>query len=132
MSEEKKVVPDASVLVKWFVKEECSEKALKIRDSYIEGKIKIIAPELIIFEVLNALRYKGLFTEPELEEISEALDAFSFELRPLRGSYAKKTVETAFKNNITIYDSSYITLALEENAEFFTADEDLIKLKLGK
>ncbi len=52
-------VVDASVVVKWLVEEEGSERALRLRDRYIDGKIEIIAPELITFEVLNALRYEG-------------------------------------------------------------------------
>lgn len=54
---------------------------------------------------MNALYYKGLFSEDELKEVSEALDAFSFELYSLRGEY-KRTIEAAYKNNITIYDAS--------------------------
>ncbi len=54
------VVVDASVVVKWFVKEEGSEEALRLRDRYVEGEIQIIAPELITFEVLNALYFKRL------------------------------------------------------------------------
>ena len=38
------VVVDASVIVKWFVEEEGSDKSLKLRDRYIEGEIRIIAP----------------------------------------------------------------------------------------
>ncbi|MGB9760741.1 MAG: type II toxin-antitoxin system VapC family toxin [Thermoproteota archaeon] len=54
------VVVDASVIVKWFVEEENSDKAIKIRDKYIEGEIKLVAPKIITFEVLNALYYKKL------------------------------------------------------------------------
>ncbi|MGB9895581.1 MAG: type II toxin-antitoxin system VapC family toxin [Thermoproteota archaeon] len=54
------VVVDASVIVKWFVEEENSDNAIKIRDKYIEGEIKLVAPEIITFEVLNALYYKKL------------------------------------------------------------------------
>ena len=45
------------------MEEEGSDEAIKIRDEYINGDIKLIAPELINFEVLNALHYKGLFSE---------------------------------------------------------------------
>jgi predicted nucleic acid-binding protein len=121
------VVVDASIVVKWFVEEENSDKAIRIRDKYVEGEVRLIAPEIIKFEVLNALYYKKLFSEDEMEEISEALDSYLFDLYPLKGEYAKKTVETAFKNNITIYDASYISLAIMKNAYFHTADEELIK-----
>ncbi len=126
-----KVVIDASIVVKWFVEEENYEIALKIRDKYVEGEIEIIAPELIIFEVLNALYYKKLFTLEELKEIANALDAFSFKLFPLKNEYAKKAIEVAIENDITIYDSSYISLALIENSKMYTADEQLIE-KLNK
>ena len=121
------VVVDASIIVKWFVEEEGSDKSLKLRDRYIEGEIRIIAPELMIFETLNALYYKRLFSEEELKQISEALEAYSFTLYPLRGKYASKAIEVAFKNDITIYDASYIALAIIRNTQMYTADEKLMR-----
>jgi predicted nucleic acid-binding protein len=112
--------------VKWFVEED-SEKALKIRDKYINGEIKIIAPELITFEALNALHYKRLFSESEMKEISEALEAFSFDLYSIKGKYAEKIIEVAFKSNITVYDASYIALASIRNTCMYTADEKLVE-----
>lgn len=121
------VVVDASLIVKWFVEEEGSDKSLKLRDRYIEGKIRIIAPELIFFEVLNALYYKRLFSEDELKEISEALEAYSFTTYSLKGEYADKAIEVAFKNDITLYDASYIALAIIKNTHMYTADSKLIR-----
>lgn len=121
------VVVDANVVVKWFVEEENSDRALWLRDRYIDGKIKIAAPELIIFEVLNALYYKKLFSESEMKEISESLEAYSFTLYPLKGEYAEKTLEIAFKNDVTVYDASYIALAMIRGTQMYTADERLIK-----
>ena len=121
------VVVDASVIVKWFVEEEGSDKSLKLRDKYIEGRVGIIAPELVIFEALNALYYKKLFSEDELKEISEALEAYSLTLYPLRGECADKAVEIAFKNDVTIYDASYIALAVIKDTHMYTADKKLIR-----
>ena len=126
------VVVDASVVVKWFVEEEGSDKALRLRDKYIDGEISIIAPELIIFEVLNALYYKRLFSESEMKEISEALEAYSFTLYSLKGEYAEKTVETAVENGITIYDASYVALAMIRDTYMYTADERLIENLKGE
>jgi hypothetical protein len=36
------------------------------------------------------LYYKKLFSEDEMEEISEALDSYLFDLYPLKGEYAKR------------------------------------------
>lgn len=126
------VVVDASVVVKWFVEEEGSDKALRLRDKYIDGEISIIAPELMIFEVLNALYYKRLFSESEMKEISEALEAYSFTLYSLKGEYAEKTVETAVENGITIYDASYVALAMIRDTYLYTADEKLIEKLKGE
>ncbi|MEM4576697.1 MAG: type II toxin-antitoxin system VapC family toxin [Candidatus Nezhaarchaeales archaeon] len=119
------VVVDASVLVKWFVIEEGSEEALEIRDKYVSGEVRLIAPELLIFEVLNALYYKRLFSLEEMREVAEALDAYSFDLYPLKGDYAKKTLEIAYENNVTIYDASYLSLALIKGTLMYTADVKL-------
>lgn len=126
------VVADASVIVKWFVEEENSDKALMLRDKYIEGEIRIAAPELMPLEVLNALYYKRLFSRDEMREISEALEAYSFTLYPLRGEYAEKTVEVAFENDVTVYDASYIALAVVKNTHVYTADEKLVKRLKGE
>ncbi|MEM1509151.1 MAG: type II toxin-antitoxin system VapC family toxin [Thermofilaceae archaeon] len=119
------VVIDASVVVKWFVEEEGSSKALEVRDQYINGELKFIAPELFAFEVLNALRYKGLFSLEELKSVAEALDAFSFELYSLRGKYARLTVDVAHENDITIYDAAYVSLAILKNTCVYTTDAKL-------
>ena len=106
--------------------EEGSEEALKIRRRYVEGEAEIVAPELIMFEALNALRYKGLFTAQEVKRISEALDAYAFDLRALRGQYAAHALDAAYENDITLYDAAYVSLARLEGAQMYTADRRLI------
>jgi len=125
-------VVDASVIVKWFVEEEGTKEALGVRDAHIEGSVKIIAPELLPFEVLNALHFKRLFKASELGEIAEALEAYSFELRPLRGDYARRTLEVASESRLTVYDASYVTLAEMEGAEFVTADAKMAGALRGR
>ncbi len=63
----------ASLMVKWFVDEIYSENARKLRDEYINGTLEIIAPELMPYEVLNALKYTKLFTKNELIMIARSL-----------------------------------------------------------
>jgi len=61
------VVVDASVVVKWFVYEGNSDKALEIRDEYISGELKLIAPEIINFEVLMLYTIRGYFQRKKLK-----------------------------------------------------------------
>ena len=124
------VVVDASVVVKWFVQEEWSEEAGALKEDYAAGKVDLIAPSVMPFEVLNALRYSGAFNEYELIEAAEALEDFQITLYGLEGNYAKETVKLAMRRGITIYDASYIALAIVRRAILWTADEKLLK-KLG-
>lgn len=79
------------------------------------------------FEVLNALYHKRLFSKDELKEISEALDTFSFDLFSLKGDFAKKAVEVSVENNITVYDTVYISLTILKKTRMYTFDKQLIR-----
>ena len=121
-----KIVVDASVVVKWFVEERYSGEALTIRDSFIEGLIDIAVPSILYFEVLNALKYSGAFGEDELKKIARILKDYQFTAYGLEDAYAEKTVEVAMRKGITIYDASYVALALIEDVDLYTADEKLL------
>ena len=127
MSGVERIVLDASVVVKWFVDEEGTDEALRVRKRYVEGEVEVIAPELILFETLNTLRYKRLFTESEVKRIAESLDAYGLNLYSLRGEYAAQAIGVAFENNITVYDAAYVSLAIHEGIQMYTADLELIR-----
>ncbi len=124
--EKKKVVADASIIVKWFLKEEFSEEAIKLRNDYVRGIIRIAVPSLLEYEVLNALKYSGIYILDELKDIGMALNKYGFEIYELEGKLKKSTVEIALKENITIYDASYVALARQLNTVLYTADNELI------
>lgn len=124
------VIVDASVVTKWFVQEEYSVNALRLRDDYINRLVDIAAPELLPFEVLNSLRYNPEFGEKDLKESAKAIEKYSLWLFPILGKLAEKTIENALKHGITIYDSSYLSLAELESKTLYTVDEKLLaKLK---
>ncbi len=128
---ERKVVIDASVVVKWFVEEEYSREARLLRDAYASGILDLAAPSLLPYEVLNALKYSGAFGEDELKEIAEILGEFQLSLHDLSGELANKTVELAMRKGITIYDASYAALAESLDTIAYTADERLLR-KVGR
>jgi len=126
-----KIVVDASVVVEWFVEEGYGGKALIIRDPFIEGLVDIAVPSILYFEVLNALKYSGAFGEDELKRIARILEDYQFTAYELEGAYAEKTVEVAMRKGMTIYDASYVALALIEEADLYTADEKLLMKTRG-
>ena len=117
------VVPDASIIVKWFVEEEYYAQANLLRKDYLNQLIDIIVPNIVYYEVMNALRYSGIYGEDELNQIGEALEAYQFLDIPLKGEYLRETVKRALKHGVTIYDASYLAIAYVEKATLYTADE---------
>ncbi|MCD6095517.1 MAG: type II toxin-antitoxin system VapC family toxin [Thermoprotei archaeon] len=121
----RRVVVDASVIAKWFLEEQYSDRALKLRDDYVKGLFSIVAPSLLTYEVLNALKYSRVYSIGELEEIGKALNKYGFDLYELRGEYKLETIRIAMEMDITIYDASYVALARRFNTVLYTADEEL-------
>ncbi|MEM2971983.1 MAG: type II toxin-antitoxin system VapC family toxin [Candidatus Bathyarchaeia archaeon] len=121
-----KVVLDASVIAKWYLKEKYSEQALKLRDNYISGRITIAAPVILEYEVLNALKYSGAYSEQELVDVARSLNKYGFEYWRLKGELKNETIKAAVKYSITIYDAGYLALATLMKTPFYTADEELL------
>ena len=126
MAREKAVV-DASVIVKWYLKEAFTEQALKIRERFISGALQFIMPSILPFEVLNALKFSDVFNSKELQSIALSIEQYGFELYSLTGRFAQSTAKIAMDCNITIYDASYIALAEVYKAKLYTADEKIIE-----
>ncbi|MHA1619587.1 MAG: type II toxin-antitoxin system VapC family toxin [Promethearchaeota archaeon] len=121
------VVIDASVITKWYIKENLSEYAEKIREDYIIGKISLLAPSQLPYEVLNALTYSNLFSTQELDTIGESLENYGISLIPIINNARTTMVDIAISHKISIYDAAYIALSIENKIQFITADTKLKK-----
>jgi len=120
-------VADASVAVKWFVKEEDSPKAHGLKQLFQEGRIDLEAPSLLLYEVATALRFHPIakFTSAKVGTVIDSLDKLQITREP-----TLKEWTTAFtlsqENSISIYDAAYIGFAIEGNRKMITADSKLI------
>ena len=126
MEKQKKVV-DASVIVKWFMEEDNSDKARILRNEHVTGKTILVIPELAIAEVINALRYKK-FEKEKLKEVNKILWEFEFKIERLNENLMQKTIETALQRSLTIYDSVYVALAHLHGVPLITADKEIVHL----
>lgn len=118
------VVLDASVAVKWFTEEEGTELALELRDSYVKGEINLLAPDLLLYEIFNALRYKKGVDVKTLKEWIEDMINMQIDLISPTQHLLEKSLENATKFGITFYDSCYLTLAELSGAQLVTADKE--------
>ena len=120
------VVIDASVVAKWFLKEVYSTNALLLRDKYIAGEIELASPCIMPFEVLNALRYSGIYSKDALGSVVRSLHRYGIELWDLIGAYGQRVAEVAMELDMSVYDASYVALAEIANAKLVTADEEML------
>ena len=121
----KRIVVDASVITRWYLNEEWSDLALKLRADYEQSKLILIAPFLIYYEIGNALRYSSDLTQQDVANSLKSIIKIQIKLIYLDEKLLEKTTEIAFLNNISIYDSNYCAIAEILNCKFVTGDDRL-------
>jgi len=119
------MILDASVILKWFMKEDNSAKAMSLKEAHIIGKFTIAVPDIILYEVGNALRYEPEFSIQEVNRCLEELYALNLDIVAPLPDLLNLITEIAYHYDITFYDASYIALARELGFQFVTADEKL-------
>jgi len=115
-------VLDASILAQTVVKEEYTELALRLI-----GRLEsIYAPPLILYEIGNALMTlvrRGFITKEDVLRKFKSLTAIP--TLNIKEPTLDKAIEIAVELQITLYDASYLALALEIGVPFITADREL-------
>ncbi len=114
-------VVDASVVVKWYVPENHSPEAARLLDT----KYELHAPELISVEFGNIVWKKARrseITESEVQRMTKAFLNVDVELHRHKTLLPAATTG-AILSGQTVYDWSYLTLAVALGCEFVTADE---------
>jgi predicted nucleic acid-binding protein len=122
------LVVDASIAVKWVVDEAGTSEALTLR-----RHAKLIAPELLTAECANILWKKvqrDELSEDEAFLAARLLQASDIEFLPTR-SLLEAATRIAVELDHAAYDCLYLTLAVERDCRFVTADERFVR-KLGE
>ncbi|HEY3130168.1 MAG TPA: type II toxin-antitoxin system VapC family toxin [Acidobacteriota bacterium] len=117
------VVPDASVILKWVLREEGEDEgsALSVFHDFADGLLDIVTHHLWLYEVANVLVLKADLKE-SLRNLDFLLDQDFRVIEPFRRT-AHLTIKMALDFGVTYYDASYHALAMQERAVFITADE---------
>lgn len=116
----KKLVPDASVAIKWFIPEVHSPAAARLLDE----QFYLSAPDLIVPELGNTLWKKVRRDEITAHEATEIMDAFEsvpVEIHPST-VLLRAALDLALALDRSVYDSLYLALAIAQNGRLITAD----------
>ena len=127
MARVQEVVADASVACKWFLPEKGTSAALLLRDDHIEGRVRILAPQLLCYEVANALRYHPALSPEGLEESIRYL--YDLQLSLVHPTHRDLSSAAAFarRRRVSVYDACYATLAEKRSCPLITDDTLLLK-----
>lgn len=119
---------DASVASRFLLVEDLSDKAELVLEDFLQGKLDLRSPELVVYEVGNTL-WKSV--KNGFISLDEAIEKFSLflELRinPVNLSVEehKEILEWSVKNNATYYDSAYVKACMKVGGTLLTADDIL-------
>lgn len=119
------MVIDASVILKWFIEERDSNKACDIKNNHIQGLYNITVPDIAIYEIGNALRYKVEFSIRDISKSLEELYALNLDIILPHPDIIYSVTEISRQNDITFYDAFYVALAKDLGFQFITADKQL-------
>lgn len=129
----KDYVIDASVVFKWYFKkdEEDIDKADTIFDLLNSSHCLLIAPELLIYEILNIFRLKkeinDIIIKQVIDDIYESLFFIDMDRELLLSAFCYSR-----DLGISLYDGIYIALSRKFNAPLVTADKKLFSSIRGK
>jgi predicted nucleic acid-binding protein len=119
---------DASVASRFLLIEDLSDEANLVLDNFLEGKLDLRAPKLVIYEVGNTL-WKAV--KQNFISLEEATQKFSYFLElkinsiELDRKEHEDVLEWSVKNNATYYDSAYVMSSKKIGATLLTADDTL-------
>ena len=125
------IILDASVVIKWFSDEEYTDKALEIRERIRMGDEKVVVPDLLLYELANALKYNPSFNTDDVSDALASIFDMDMDIVTPTPEIINSAVTLAFEHEITVYDAFYVALAKETELTFITADGRLCERVRG-
>ena len=128
----KNVVIDTSVAMKWFFPEPGSKKASELKDKQIKNEIELFSRDLFLYEFTSAFKNHSpqKIEEKDFTLAVSALMSLKIKFLPLKFQETKELYLLSRKLDISIYDCSFVLLAIKLKASLYTADKKLfIKAK---
>jgi len=122
-------VIDASVVVKWVIDDEDHvEQARALRDAcLIDGAVEFHAPELIVYELTNAIRTAAVNKRLPRDLASDALAVLLNAPIELHEPDPMTALDVGMRMMVSGYDASYVALSDALGVECWSGDERLVR-----
>lgn len=121
-------VLDASVVLAWLLPDERSEAAAELVGRVVSDRPR--APSLLMLEVGNALLQAERRARIPRATRLELLDAFTtlpISLEPIGAEAMLRAGELADRHRLSLYDASYLELAMLRDCGLASFDEALVR-----
>lgn len=115
-------VIDASIAVKWFSQEQGRNKALRLLEKAQDGTAVLYAPDLLLYEVGNALWKGKQMSDYEINEALALLLRLGIEFIRLDSSMIGRTTKVMTAHDLTFYDAVYVALTVAVSGILATAN----------
>ncbi len=124
----KRIVIDASVVLKWYLSDEDhGESALDILEAHVSDRLSLLAPALLEFEVANGIaiaKRRGRVGDGDALKAMDGFTNLGIGFYPL-SPYLPKVIVYCDRYNISAYDAAYVALADDLKTHVVTADKRL-------
>lgn len=123
------IIVDASVVLKWYLKEEHIDVAQRMLDRMLDGSMTLLQSPLLALEVINSLRSailsKRLLQEEALWAVEDFFALEMHRLEPFTNDEYQRMLTLSLQHTISMYDASYLVSAQRMNCHVYTADRKL-------
>ncbi|MEK7073779.1 MAG: type II toxin-antitoxin system VapC family toxin [Patescibacteria group bacterium] len=125
-------VIDASFVLAYLFPDESNKSVDEKFIAHENGEVRFISIELLAFEVSNSLRV-AVMRKRVSEKVARRLltRMGDLDIKPCSVDLTK-TFDLAMRKGLTVYDASYLWLALEKRLPLLTLDAQLRQLKEAK
>jgi predicted nucleic acid-binding protein len=124
-----KVVVDASVALSWVLPAEGTEQALSLRNLALSNpQTMLLVPPIFWYEVTNVLWVATRLQRLNNQNARKALDLLiDFEFT-VWAAELKHCLNLSLDHNLSVYDTAYLDLAIDQQATLWTMDQQLKKV----
>lgn len=122
-------VLDTSVVLKWFSEfgENDLPQAFQLRQALLDGSVTFTVPELLFYELSNALRYNPSLSSKDVQEALDSVMDMGFVVKGVDKRVMADAISIAFRYGVTVYDAYFLALARTERRPLIIADYKFVE-----
>jgi predicted nucleic acid-binding protein len=119
------MIVDASVILSAFFPDEDQAQAQTLIREHVMGRVELVAPTLLLYEVTNAVvqaRRRGRISDEQAGNILTSFEGLGIALRPVTW---QQILSLALRFDRSAYDAAYLALAEMTKQPLITGDRRL-------